>query len=123
MVDFHLKLLYSSHKNKKAPTYMLKSILEALDLITFDRDNQEYKKKALKVVELLKSNCYQKMIEIFKLHDEIKFFQQIAYKKLRENKPRDVVLIYQIFPRAFLKIKKISRVLEQFESCLRGFRG
>ena len=75
MVDFHLKLLYSSHKNKKAPTYMLKSILEALDLITFDRDNLEYKKKALKVVELLKSNCYQKMIEIFKLHDEIKFFQ------------------------------------------------
>ena len=47
------------------------------------------------------------MIEIFKLHDEIKFFQQIAYKKLRENKPRDVVLIYEIFP----------RVLEQFESC------
>ena len=30
-VDFHLKMLYSAHKNKKAPAYMLKSILISLD--------------------------------------------------------------------------------------------
>ena len=37
VVDFYLKLLYSSHKNKKAPAYMFKSILISLDKINFDR--------------------------------------------------------------------------------------
>ena len=33
LVDFHLKMVYSAHKNKKAPAYMLKSILISLDKV------------------------------------------------------------------------------------------
>ena len=51
-VDFHLKMLYSAHKNKKAPAYMLKSILISLDKVDFDRLNENYKKKALDVLKL-----------------------------------------------------------------------
>lgn len=71
MVDWSLKLLYSSHKNKKTPAYMLKSILISLDKIEFDRENAVYRKKALEMIEILKSNCYQKMIDVFKLEGEL----------------------------------------------------
>jgi len=37
LVEFHLKMLHSVHKNKKAPAYMLKSILISLDKLKFDR--------------------------------------------------------------------------------------
>ena len=37
LVEFHLKMLYSVHKNKKAPAYMLKSILISLDKLEFNR--------------------------------------------------------------------------------------
>jgi hypothetical protein len=37
LIEFHLKLLYSTHKNRRAPAYMLKSILISLDQMTFDR--------------------------------------------------------------------------------------
>ena len=71
MVDWSLKLLYSSHKNKKTPSYVMKSILISLQKVEFDRENEVYRKKALEMIEILKSNCYQKMIEVFKLEDEI----------------------------------------------------
>ena len=93
MVDFLLKLLYSSHKNKKTPAYMLKSILISLEKIEFDRENEVYRQKAMDLVQVLKANCYQKMIELFKLESEIEFFHQLAIKKLEENKPRDVVML------------------------------
>lgn len=82
-VDFHLKMLYSAHKNKKAPAYMLKSILISLDKVDFDRLNENYKKKALDVLKLLKPNCYEIMIEIFKLQHEIEFFTSLAELKLQ----------------------------------------
>ena len=81
-VDFHLKMLYSAHKNKKAPAYMLKSILTSLDRIDFDRAREDYKKKALDVLKLLKPNCYEVMIEIFKLQHEQEFFTELAELKL-----------------------------------------
>ena len=75
-------MLYSAHKNKKAPAYMLKSILISLDKIDFDRSREDYKKKALDVLKLLKPNCYEIMIEIFKLQNEIKFFTDLAELKI-----------------------------------------
>ena len=50
---------------------MLKSILISLDKIEFDRENETYRKKALEMIEILKSNCYQKMIDVFKLEGEV----------------------------------------------------
>ena len=55
-VEFHLKMLYSVHKNKKAPAYMLKSILVSLDKIEFERE--KYKSRAQEMIKLLKPNCY-----------------------------------------------------------------
>ena len=77
---------------------MMKSILISLDKIEFDRENKVYRKKALEMIEILKSNCYQKMIEVFKLENEIQFFKQMAVKKMEENKPRDVVMLAEIYP-------------------------
>ena len=50
---------------------MMKSILISLQKVEFDRENEVYRKKALEMIEILKSNCYQKMIEVFKLECEI----------------------------------------------------
>jgi diphthamide synthase subunit DPH2 len=97
-VDFHLKMLYSAHKNKKAPAYMLKSILVSLNKIEFDRLREDYKKKALDVLKLLKPNCYQIMIDIFSLQNEIEFFKDLAELKITEEKYRDVVFIQSLFP-------------------------
>ena len=74
MVAFYMKLLYSTHKNKKAPAYMLKSILICLDKLDFDRQRQDYKIKALNILSLLKPNCYEIIIKIFSLYDEVEFF-------------------------------------------------
>lgn len=65
LVDFYLKLLYSTHKNKKAPAYMLTSILSSLDKVNFDRNKKAYKFKALEILKLMKPQSYQIMIEIF----------------------------------------------------------
>ena len=67
-------MLYSAHKNKKAPAYMLKSVLISLDKIKFDRLRDDYKKKALDVLKLLKPNCYQIMIDIFCLKKTLNAF-------------------------------------------------
>ena len=85
LVEFHLKMLYSAHKNKKAPAYMLKSILISLDKIDFDRLKTEYRSKALEVLKLLKPNCYQIMIEIFSLKNEMQFFKELAEQKIKEE--------------------------------------
>ena len=37
VIEFHFKMLYSVNKNKKTPTYMLKSILISLDKVEFDK--------------------------------------------------------------------------------------
>ena len=98
LVEFHLKMLYSAHKNKKAPAYMLKSILISLDKIDFDRLKTEYRSKALEVLKLLKPNCYQIMIEIFSLKNEMQFFKELAEQKIKEEKYRDVVHLKSLFP-------------------------
>ena len=93
LVDFYLKLLYSTHKNKKAPAYMLKSILISLDKIKFDRNKESYRVKALDILKLLKPNCYQIMIEIFGFNNEKQFFLDLAKQKMTEEKYRDIVII------------------------------
>jgi hypothetical protein len=98
LVEFHLKLLYSAHKNKKAPAYMLKSVLVSLDGVHFDRLKAEYKQKALEVLKLLKPNCYQIMIDIFGLGGELAFFKELATLKIAEQKYRDVVVLKSLFP-------------------------
>jgi hypothetical protein len=95
-VDLHLKMLYSAHKNKKAPAYLLKSILISLDKITFERGL--YKQKAKDTLKLLKPNCYQLMIEIFGLENELDFFKDLASEKIKEEKYRDVVFLKSLFP-------------------------
>lgn len=67
LVDFHLKMLYSVHKDKKAPAYMLKSILVSLDKLEFNRES--FQKRAFEMIKLLKPNCYQIMIDIFKMQN------------------------------------------------------
>ena len=56
LVEFHLKILYSVHKNKKAPAYMLKSILISLDKLKFDRSS--FKERAFEMMKIVKPNCY-----------------------------------------------------------------
>ena len=77
---------------------MLKSILISLDKIDFDRLKTEYRSKALEVLKLLKPNCYQIMIEIFSLKNEMQFFKELAEQKIKEEKYRDVVHLKSLFP-------------------------
>jgi hypothetical protein len=49
-------MMYSVQKSKKAPAYMLKSILISLDKLEFDRE--KYKKNAQEMIKVLKPNCY-----------------------------------------------------------------
>ena len=84
LVEFHLKMLYSVHKNKKAPAYMLKSILISLDKMEFNRLLPEYRNRALEIIKLLKPNCYQIMIDIFALKNEVDFFIQLVATKMSE---------------------------------------
>lgn len=101
-------MLYSAHKNKKAPAYMLKSILTSLDKINFDRAREDYKKKALDVLKLLKPNCYEVMIEIFKLQQEIEFFTELAELKLEQEIYRDVVFIASLFPEVLNNLESLK---------------
>lgn len=55
-VEFHLKMLYSVHKNKKAPAYMLKSILVSLNKLPFER--LQFRERAFEMLKILKPNCY-----------------------------------------------------------------
>ena len=75
-VEFHLKMLYSVHKNKKAPAYMLKSILVSLDKLKFDRSL--FKPRAQEMMQILKPNCYQIMIDIFGMKNDVEFFYELA---------------------------------------------
>lgn len=56
LVEFHFKMLFSVQKSKKAPAYMLKSILISLDRLEFDRD--KYRERAQEMIKVLKPNCY-----------------------------------------------------------------
>ena len=105
LVEFHLKMLYSVHKNKKAPAYMLKSILISLDKLKFNRLHPEYRSRALEIIKLLKPNCYQIMIDIFELKNEINFFIELCATKMSESKFREVVHISSLFPEILGKIE------------------
>jgi hypothetical protein len=96
LVEFHLKMLYSVHKNKKAPAYMLKSILISLDKLEFDR--AKYLQRAKDFVKLLKPNCYQIMIDIFGMKEDLEFFSELAQAKMTNEKFREVVFIVMMFP-------------------------
>lgn len=96
LVEFHLKMVYSVHKNKKAPTYMLKSLLVSLDKLKFDR--LSYIGRAKELMQLMKPNCYQIMIDIFGMKDDTAFFEELANTKMTQEKFRDVVFIVSLFP-------------------------
>ena len=104
LVEFLLKMLYSVNKNKKAPAYMLKSILISLDMLDFDRP--KYKERAQEILMTLKPNLYQLMIDIFKMKDDIEFFASLCESKMKEEKFREVVFICDLFAEIMHELDK-----------------
>lgn len=102
IVEFHFKMLYSVNKNKKTPTYMLKSILISLSKLEFNKD--DFKERAKELLAQFKPNCYQAMIDIFKLHNEMDFFEQLVNEKMKEQKYKDVVFVCNLFPAVLEKL-------------------
>mmetsp|Transcript_1928 Transcript_1928/g.2758 ORF Transcript_1928/g.2758 Transcript_1928/m.2758 type:complete len:290 (+) Transcript_1928:426-1295(+) len=99
LVELHFKILYSAHKNKKSPSYLLKGILISLKGIEFDRQDPKIRARAKEITKLLKPSSYEFMIEIFDLSEETEFFNELTLQKLKEGKFRDVVFIWTIYPK------------------------
>lgn len=61
------------------------------------------------MLKQLKPNCYEVMIEIFKLQHEQEFFIELTELKLEQEIYRDVVFIASLFPEVLNNLESLKK--------------